>query len=510
MKTKVFSFFVVFLLFISMSGNLFAQFSDNSKVALKSGDFIKAIKDSDTIFIGKYLRGGRKLAKVTLIESLAGSASGDVVLNGMDSLKIASKYRLEPLKPSSVYVFFAVTKGSKLYLNPDSIVLPVVSNKVNFSFNTPYLMNFWSLFDINLLKIAIAGIKEKNAGSVSSETTSKIAELFKSYVAKKDTNSIKNLLAVAEILGVSLNEEQYTKLTNLQDTVGCLAVKFSSKIMGEIYFNEKILPQMEKFTQDRLVASAFAAMDADSKKSVAVIGKILQKVDNYTPPTSECFPAATPENNKQSLVRAVIEIDSPESDKIISKELNTTDVDWLTDILNVMATYDGNDLIELALKSAAHSNSSRRLMAFVSYFDKIKSPEVAKGLISMFEKSDSDNWKKFIISTLGRYQIKSTLDFLIKRMNEEPKEEIRIAAAMAVGELNEKKGAKAIFQFILRENSILAKTIGVDAMAKIADKSVQGYLKQIVKDAKDAKVREEAANAIEDNLFILRYGRKKQ
>jgi hypothetical protein len=95
-------------------------------------------------------------------------------------------------------------------------------------------------------------------------------------------------------------------------------------------------------------------------------------------------------------------------------------------------------------------------------------------------------------------------------MNEEPKEEIRIAAAMAIGELNEAKGAKAIFQFIVRENSVLAKTIGVDAMAKIADKSVQGYLKQIVKDAKNAKVREEAANAIEDNLFILRYGRKKQ
>jgi len=251
-------------------------------------------------------------------------------------------------------------------------------------------------------------------------------------------------------------------------------------------------------------------MDADSKKAVTVIGKILQKTDNYTPPTSECFPSSTPENNKQSLIRAVIEIDSPESQKIISKELDTTNIDWLTDILNVMATYDGNDLIELALKSAAKSNSSRRIMVFVSYFDKIKSQEVAKGLISMFEKSDDDNWKKMIISTLGRYKIKNTLDFLIKKMNEEPKEEIRIAAAMAIGELNEAKGAKAIFQFIVRENSVLAKTIGVDAMAKIADKSVQGYLKQIVKDAKNAKVREEAANAIEDNLFILRYGRKKQ
>jgi hypothetical protein len=161
MKTNIFSFFIIFSLFISISSNLFAQFSDNTKFNLKSEDFIKGIKDSDTIFIGKYLRGGRKLAKITVVENLAGSANGDVVLNSMDSLKIASKYKLEPLKASNIYIFFATTKGSKLFLNPNSIILPIVANKVNFSFNTPYLMNFWSLFDINLIKIAITGIKEK-------------------------------------------------------------------------------------------------------------------------------------------------------------------------------------------------------------------------------------------------------------------------------------------------------------------------------------------------------------
>ena len=94
-------------------------------------------------------------------------------------------------------------------------------------------------------------------------------------------------------------------------------------------------------------------------------------------------------------------------------------------------------------------------------------------------------------------------------MNEDSKEEIRTTAAMSIGQLGNAGGAKPLYDFIVREKSILAKSIGIQSIAKIGDKSVQEYLKKLVSEETDPKVREEAANAIEDNLFILRYGREK-
>ena len=80
---------------------------------------------------------------------------------------------------------------------------------------------------------------------------------------------------------------------------------------------------------------------------------------------------------------------------------------------------------------------------------------------------------------------------------------------MSIGQLGNAGGAKPLYDFVVREKSILAKSIGIQSLAKIGDKSVQDYLKKLVSEETDPKVREEAANAIEDNLFILRYGREK-
>jgi len=94
-------------------------------------------------------------------------------------------------------------------------------------------------------------------------------------------------------------------------------------------------------------------------------------------------------------------------------------------------------------------------------------------------------------------------------MNEDSKEEIRTAAAMSIGELGNAGGAKPLYEFIKREKSVLTKSIGISSLAKINDRSVQDYLKALVKDEADPKVREDALNATQENQFILRYGREK-
>jgi len=117
--------------------------------------------------------------------------------------------------------------------------------------------------------------------------------------------------------------------------------------------------------------------------------------------------------------------------------------------------------------------------------------------------------KKIILTTIGKYQYAESLPFLIKTLNEDSKEEIRTTAAMSIGQLSQVGGAKPLYDFITKEKSILAKSIAIDSLAQIPDRSVQDFLKEIIKNEQDPKIRESAVNAMEDNLFILRYGKKK-
>jgi HEAT repeat protein len=166
-------------------------------------------------------------------------------------------------------------------------------------------------------------------------------------------------------------------------------------------------------------------------------------------------------------------------------------------------------LVELVLKAATNERISERKLEFNNYFNKVKSKSVAETLISLFKKNENSYWKKTILSVVGTYQFPESLPFLIEVLNENPKEEIRITAAMSIGQLGRAEGAKPLYDFVVREKSILAKSIGIQSLAKIADKSVQEYLTKLASEETEPKVTEEARHAIEENLFILRYGREK-
>ena len=125
-----------------------------------------------------------------------------------------------------------------------------------------------------------------------------------------------------------------------------------------------------------------------------------------------------------------------------------------------------------------------------------------------FNKNNDSYWKKNIISIIATYKFTEFLPFLIKVMNEDSKEEIRTTAAMSIGQLGNASCAKPLYDFVVREKSILAKSIGIQSLAKIGHESVQYYLKELVNNETDPTVREEVINAIEDNLFILRYNKK--
>ena len=370
-------------------------------------------------------------------------------------------------------------------------------------------MNFWQPFDIRLFEIAVNAIREKSDKMLSDSTRNSFIELLNEYIKNKKIAELKNALVAAKMAGISLDFATYDQITEFGGTLECLAVKYSSQVMGEIYFNQNIIPKISDMSQDATTAFAIAAMNIASKPGSKKIEKILNNVETYSPPSSECFPYPEPPSNKEFFIRAVIEIDAPETLRILSMQIQSGGSDWLAIVLGIISDYEGADLTELVLKEATKERLSARKLEFSNYFDRIKSPATAKTLMKLFEKSSDLYWKKVILTTLGKYQYKETLPFMIKILKEDSLEEIRTSAAIAIGELNAVKGAKPLYEFVIREKSILAKSIAIDALAKIADRSVQDLLKQIIKNQENPKIRETAANAIEDNLFILRYGRKK-
>lgn len=506
MSRKVFFIFLTFFFTLS----LFAQDSIlNEDMDLKNENFIKSIIEADNIFIGFFIQGGKTKARIRVENSFIGDAKEDVVINNIDNEKLRLKFKRGEFKKGEMYVFITKKDGEEYKLLEDSVSVPVVNNQANFSFNAPYMMNFWQPFDIRLFEVAAIGIREK-ADKISSDSTrNTFLGLVKEHLEKNNQNDLKVALTIAYLTGLSLDFETYNKMISASGTLGCLAVKYSAGIMGEIYFNQNILSKAETFGQDSQTAFALAAMEITSKQSAKVIGKILNNVSLYTPPSSECFPYTKPPTNKEFFVRAVIEIDSPETAKILSLQLESGDSEWLAAILNIISEYEGADLTQLVLAAATNERMSERKYEFSNYFDKIKSPNTTQILISLFDKNEDLYWKKIILSTLGKYQYKESLPFLIKVLNENSKEELRTSAAIAVGSLNQVGGAKPLYDFIVREKSILAKSIAIDALAQIGDRSVQNFLKEIIKNEQDPKVREAAVNAVEDNLFILRYGKKK-
>ena len=505
-------FKMFFLLIVFLSSSLFAQSASvlDDKVQLKDEDFVKSIVEADTIIAGRYIQGGKTKAKVLVEKAYVGDVSGEIEITGIDGEKLRRRYKRDAYKKADVYLFI-MKKDTKSYkLLPNSITIPMTKeNKANFSFNTPHLMNFWLPFDERLLEVAVKAIREKADNMKSDSTQDSFSKLLDEFTAKKDNASLRETLAVARLGQLAFDEEAYTVLASGTDTLSCLAVKFSGQIMGEMYFDHNILPKAETFNADNQTAFGYAAMSIYSKQSVPVIGRMLNKINIYSPSSSECFPEPKPATNKEVFVRALIEIDSPDTIKLLATQLDSGDANWLARVLAIIAEYDGADLVELVLKAATNERISERKLEFSNYFNKVKSKEVAKTLVSLFGKSADSYWKKTILSVVGTYQFAESLPFLIQVMNEDSKEEIRTTAAMSVGQLGNAGGAKPLYEFVVREKSILAKSIGIQSLAKIGDKSVQDYLKALVKDEADPKVREEAANAIEDNLFILRYGREK-
>ncbi|HNW81607.1 MAG TPA: HEAT repeat domain-containing protein [bacterium] len=506
MSRKV--FFIILALFFFLSVSAQDDVAGNES-ELKKEDFIKSIVKADNIFIGLFLQGGKTKARVRVEESLVGDAKEDVVVNNIDNEKLRLKVKRAEFQKGDRYIFITRKDGDEFKLLENSITIPVSNNQADFSFNAPYMINFWQSLDIRLIEVAVTGIREKADKINSDSTRDTFLGLIKEYFEKNSQNDLKAALTIAYITGIGMDFETYNKLVASPGTLGCLAVKYSAGIMGEIYFNQNILTKAETFNQDSQTAFAIAAMEISSKQGAKILGKILNNVSMYTPPSSECFPFTKPPSNKEVFIRSVIEIDAPDTAKILSLQLESGDAEWLASILNIISEYEGIDLTELVLAAATNERMSERKYEFSNYFDKIKTPTTAQNLISLFDKNGDLYWKKIILATLGKYQYKETLPFLIKTLNEDPKEELRTSAAIAVGQLNQVGGAKPLYDFVVREKSILAKSIAIDALAQIGDRSVQDFLKEIIKNEQDPKIREAAVNAVEDNLFILRYGRKK-
>ncbi|MBP5407197.1 HEAT repeat domain-containing protein [bacterium] len=504
---------VLFLLVVFCTSSLFAQSVSvlDDKVKLNDDEFVQSIVKADTIVAGRYIQGGKTKAKVLVEKAYVGDVSGEIEITGIDGEKLRRRYKRDDYKKADLYVFI-LKKDTKTYkLLPNSITIPLAKDntKANFSFNTPHLMNFWLPFDEKLFEVAVKGIREHADKMQNESTQNAFSKLIDGYVAKKDTTSLRESLAVAKLAQLKFDEEHYDNLTAGKDTLSCLAIKFSGEIMGGIYFDHNVLPKAETLSADNQTAFGYAAMSIYSKQSVPVIGRMLNKISLYSPASSECFPDMKPASNKEVFVRALIEIDSPETIGLLATQLESGDANWLSRVLAIIAEYDGADLVELVLKAATNERLSERKLEFSNYFNKVKSKSVAETLVSLFGKSGDSYWKKTILSVVGTYQFAESLPFLIQVLNEDSKEEIRTTAAMSIGQVGNAGGAKPLYEFIVREKSILAKSIGIQSLAKIGDKSVQDYLKKLVSDEADPKVREEAANAIEDNLFILRYGKEK-
>jgi len=473
-------------------------------------NFYKSIKNSDAIFVASFIKGGKTKIKVKLIRNIVGEMDKEFIIYNIDHLKYRQRFRPAPLRSGSKYVFFTKFKNGKLVPDPDSLIIPVLKKSVNFSIAAPYVQSFWQYLDSELFDTAVKSIREKFQNNLSESNITIIKNSLEKYSNNNDTTSLKALIDLAALVGVQLNQERYLSLIRDDSTLGCIAIKNSVKIFGKHFYDKHIHSILPDFEGDNQVAAIYATIDADNRKSVPLLAKILKMHEPHYPPSSECFPVNEPTSNREMLIRAIIEIDSKESKQILAKELDRSDYEWLKEILKILKEYEGDDLIEIALLSASKEQISQRKLEYLEYLTLIKSEVSSNALKNLFNKRDELYWKKIILSTLGKYKYEENLPFFIKALQEDPNQEIRISAAIAIGTLGAPDGSKPLYDFIVRERSILAKTVGIDSIAAIKSNKVVPYLKEIVKKSENKKIREEATTAIEENLFLLRYGHKRE
>ncbi len=509
MKSIIF-FKFIFLFLITVF--LFSSIELMAATKLAKNNFYKSITENDSILLATYVQGGKTKCKVKIKTDFTGKETGTIIIKGIDNEKLRQEINLEPLKPNRDYIFIVSKKDNSFILDPDSVIIPVMKDKAQFSLNTPYKPSFWHDLDINFMKILFTAIREKaSATMLTTDTEIALQSIFEDKVDKKDFSTVRGILNLAALTSVRLNEEKYTSIISGNDLTACVALKHSTKIMGKDFFLTKIAPNLESYKGDSLIAATEAAIDSESTEVETQLEKLLQKIQTYNPSSSECFPEEKPMSNKAKMIQAIVEINSQDTRKILLRELSTNNPDWLEQVLLIMAQYEGEDLVDIVLTaSSADSVTSQQRINFNNYFMAIKSKENAKYLEKRFETSSGIFQSKVILLIIGSYGYKDSLDFLIKVLNEDSKEEIRTAAAIALGSLKSAEAVEPLRNFITKETSILAKSIAIDSMAKIPSDKVQVALKEIIKNEQNSKIREDAAKALEDNLFILRYGESKE
>lgn len=505
------NFFKVFFVSLIVAF-LFSSVKVAAATKLDKNNFYKAISENDSILLATYIQGGRTKCKVKIKNDFTGNQSGTVIIKGLDNEKLRQKINLESLKQNRDYLFIVSKKDKSFLLDPNSVIIPVIKDKALFSLNTPYKPSFWHDLDMDFIKIFIAAVKEKSADKIiTTDTEIALQSIFEEKVDEKEFSTVRGILNLAALTSIRLNEEKYTAILNGNNLTACVALKYSTKIMGKEFFLTKIAPNLESYTGDSLIAATAAAIDSDSPKVEKQLEKLLQNVKTYNPSSSECFPEEKPLSNKAKMIQAIVEINSPDTRNILLKELSTDNSDWIEQVLLIMAQYEGEDLVDIVLTAASRDTVvSQQRIIFNSYFKKIKSKENVRFLEKKFESSYGIIQNKMILLIVGSYGYKDSLGFLIKILNENSKEEIRTSAAIALGSLKMEEAVEPLYTFITKEKSILAKSIAIDSMAKIPSDKVQTALKKIIKTETNQKIREDASKALENNLFILRYGESKQ
>ena len=114
-----------------------------------------------------------------------------------------------------------------------------------------------------------------------------------------------------------------------------------------------------------------------------------------------------------------------------------------------------------------------------------------------------------IIATDGE-SFKGSYRESMKKLAQRLAGQVAIKPAETVQEKKYSSEAEALYYSIVNEKSSSLKISGIRSLAQISDKSVQEYLKKLLYSETDRKVREEVMNAIEDNLFILKFGEKEK
>ncbi|HSA34895.1 MAG TPA: hypothetical protein P5077_14315, partial [bacterium] len=118
------------VLFVLISVPLFLSAAEGNK--FDTAQFFQSILEADAVFIGEYLQGGQTKARIAKKKDLFGSTPADLVVTDIDNQKHWLKYRFA-YQPRTPYVFIVNKKGDAYMIHRDSVSIPVMSDRVNFS-----------------------------------------------------------------------------------------------------------------------------------------------------------------------------------------------------------------------------------------------------------------------------------------------------------------------------------------------------------------------------------------